>query len=107
MIDLEDSHARQFGQAPRTAVVPGTKNNELCDAGGDRVANRPVDGRGAEGDHVSHPACHFESDTASPFSNRTLGLSETPFSLRVEKDACRRVVEIRDMRQAGVSESAA
>ena len=107
MIDLEHFHTGQLGHAPCAAVVTGAEDDELCRATGDRVADRRVDGRGAKGDHVSHDARHFERHAPLSFSGGLLGLGETPLAFLVQKDARGRVVEIRDVRQAGIGEGAA
>src|SRR5512146_2068054 len=86
MIDLEDAHTCQLGHAPGTAVVAGAEDDELRRATGDRVADRRIDGRGAEGDQVCHHARHFERDTTLHFSRGAFSLGESPLSLLAEKD---------------------
>ena len=97
MIDLEDFHAGELRHAPGAPIVAGAEDDELGRASGDRVANRRVDGRGAKSHHVSHHARHLEPNAALSLSKRVLGLGEAQPSLLVEKDARRRVVEVRDM----------
>ena len=107
MIDLEDSHTGQLGHAPRAPVVAGAEDDELHRSGGDGVPHGRVDSRGAEGDHFGHDARHLEAHTALRFSSGVRGLGETPLSLLVEKDARARILEIRDVRQAGIGDGAA
>jgi len=107
MIDLEDFQTYQLAHAPGASVVTGAEDDELRCASGDRIANCRVDGRGPKGDHVRHHPRHFDPDATRAFSSSALGLGKTPLSLLAEKDARRRVVEIRDVREPGVGECAA
>src|SRR5262249_52885455 len=98
VIHLEDFHATELGQAPRAPVVSGAEDDELRRAGGDPVADRVVDRRGAKRDHVSHRASRLESETALWCSSRLLHLGEALLSLLVQEDARRWVLESRDVR---------
>src|SRR5512146_3222537 len=104
MIDLEDVHTGQLGHAPGTAVVAGAEDDELRRAAGDRVADRHVDSRGAQGDQVCHYARHFERGATLRFSRRAFSLGETPLSPLAEKDTRGPITEIGDVRQADISD---